>query len=95
MESRSKDFSSNINNFVDCVENFKLQDIKEQIKEEESVVDLSAIEYYTANNVKQEIKGEVNELDEEQVVKDSNLASDYFVDYNKYVQVQMNLTKQK
>ena len=52
MECRSNDSSSNINNFVDCVENFKLQDIKEEIKEEESVVDQSTIENYTANNVK-------------------------------------------
>ena len=95
MEDRSNDSSSNINIFVDCGENFKLQDIKEEIKKEESVVDQSFIDYNTIfiGNIKQQIKEEVNELDEEQVVKDSSLASDHFVDYNKYVQVQMNLTK--
>ena len=69
MEGRSKDSSLNINNFVDSVENFKLKDIKDEIKEEESVVVPSHIEYYTANNVKQEIKEEVKERDEEQVAR--------------------------
>ena len=67
---------------------------KEEIKEEERVVDQSAIQNYTANNVNQEIKEEVKELDEEQVVKESNLATDHFVHYNEYVQVEMYLTKQ-
>ena len=93
MEGRSKDFSSNINNFVDCGEDIKLKNIMEELKEEKSVVEPTPIDYYTVNNVKQKIKEEINESDEEQVVKDSNLASDHFVDYDKYVQVQMNLTK--
>ena len=88
-----RDFSFNINNFVDCGEDIKLKNIKEELKEEKSVVDPTPIDYYTVSNVLQVIKEEVNEVDEEQVVKDSNLASDYFVNYNKYVQIQMNLTK--
>ena len=93
IEGRSKDFSSNINNFVNCDEDVNLKNIKEELKEENNVVDPTPFDHYTVGNVKQEIKKQVNELNEELVGEDSNLASDHFVDCNKYVKVQMNLTK--
>ena len=65
MECRSKDLSSNINNFVDWGEDVKLKDIKEEIKEEESIIDSSFIDYKTVGNIKQEYKEEVNESYEE------------------------------
>ena len=88
MEIERNNSSSNVNNFLDCGENIKVETLKEEINEEESVVDLSNMDYYTVNNVKQEIKEEVNESDEEQ---GSNLDHDNLVDCSQYVQVQMNL----
>ena len=62
MEGRMKDFSSNISKFVDCGEDVKLKNIKEEIKEDESNIDPSFIDYNTVGNIKQEIKEEVNEF---------------------------------
>ena len=88
--SRNKDSSFNINNFVDCSEAIKVEDIKEEIKEEEYVVDPSpSVDYYTVNNVKEEL----NESDEKQGVVYYNLDTYNIVDCSEYVQVQMNLTK--
>ena len=60
MESRSKDSSYNTNNFVDCDKYIKEEDIKVELKEEESVIDASPIDYYSVSYVNQEIKEEVN-----------------------------------
>ena len=93
-KSRNKDSSSNINNFVVCSETIKVEDIREEIKEEEYVVDpYPSVDYYTINNVKEEIKEELNESDEKQGVVYSNLDTYNIVDCSEYVQVQMNLTK--
>jgi hypothetical protein len=75
--------------FVDYVASIK----EEDIKEEESDDDPSSISYSTDCFIKQEIKEEVKELDEEQSVDDSNLDTHNFVDCSEYVQVQMNLPK--
>ena len=94
MEIRNENSSSNVNIFVDCSETIKVEDIKKEIKEEESDVKLSSsVDYYTENNVKEEIKEEVNESDEGQGVEDSNLDTDNLVDCSEYVSVQMNLPK--
>ena len=89
IESRNKDSFYNIKNFVDCDKSIKEENIKEEIKEEESVVDLSPIDYYTLSKVKEEIKEEVNESDEDQGVYDSNHDTDNLIDCSEYVQVQM------
>ena len=93
IKSRNKDSFYDINNFIDYDESIKEENIKDEIKEEESVVDPSPIDYYTFSNVKEEIKEEVNESDEEQGVDDSKLDTDKLVVCSEYVQVQMNLTK--
>ena len=49
--------------------------------------------YYNESVVKEEIKEEVKDLDEEQGFDDSNLDTDNLVYCSQYVQVQMNLTK--
>ena len=48
--------------------------------------------YYTESVVKEEIKQEVIESDEEQGVEDFNLDDDNPVDCSQYVQVQINST---
>ena len=48
--------------------------------------------YSTEIVVKQEIKEEVKDSDEEQGIEDSNVDTDNLVDGSKYVQVQMNLS---
>ena len=72
---------------MDCSESIIEEDIKEEIKEEESVDDPSSINYSTETYIKQEIK---EEMDLEQGVEDSNLDTDNLVDCSEYVQVQMN-----
>ena len=47
--------------FIDCGESIKLEEIKEEIKEEESVHDPSFQIYSTENYIKQEIKQELDE----------------------------------
>ena len=90
IKSRNKDSFYKINNFIDLYgESIKEENIQEEIKEEESVVDPS-IDYYTLSNVKEEIKEAVNESDEVQDDKNSNLDTDHFIDCSEYVKVQMN-----
>ena len=79
--------------FVDCGESIKEEDIKEEIKEEESVDGPSSMSYSTEIVLKQEIKEEVKDSDEEQGVEDSNVDTGNLVNCSEYVQVQMNLTK--
>ena len=88
VKSRNNDSSYYKNNFVDCDESIKEEDIKVEIKEEESVIDTFPIDYYTVSDINQEIKEEVKESDKEQSVEDSN-----FVDCSEYVQVEMNQSK--
>ena len=52
-----------------------------------------SVDYYTVNNVKEEIKEELNESDEKQCVVYPNFDTYNIVDCSEYVQVQMNLTK--
>ena len=49
--------------------------------------DPSSIRYSTESGVKQEIKEEVKDLDEEQGFDDSTLDTDNLVDCSEYVQV--------
>jgi hypothetical protein len=74
--------------FVDCGESIKEEDKTEKIKE--NVDDPSSINYSTETYIKQEIKEEVTDSDEEQGFDDSNLDTDNLVDCSEYVQVQMN-----
>ena len=74
--------------FVDCGESIKEEDKTEKIKE--NVYDPSFISYSTETYIKQEIKEEVTDSDEEQGFDDSNLDTDNLVDCSEYVQVQMN-----
>jgi uncharacterized Zn-finger protein len=86
---RMKNKNTNIpltqSSFIDCGESVKLEIIKEEIKEEETVDNPSSLIYSTENYIKQEIK---QELGEGQGVEHSNL-----VDCSEYVQVEMNLPK--
>ena len=82
------DITSKQSRFLDCSESIK-QDIKEKIKDEESVTS----DYFTESIVEHEIKDEVK--DEGQVLEDFNLDTDNLVDCSQYVQVQMNLPKKK
>ena len=79
--------------FVDWDECFKVEDIKEELKEEESVDDSLFMRFSTEIVAKQEIKEEVKDLDEEQGGEDSNVDTGNLVNCSEYVQVQMNLTK--
>ena len=58
------DISCTQDNYVDCGKVIKVEDIKEEIKEEEFIEDALPIDYYTESGVKQEVKEEVKELDE-------------------------------
>ena len=66
---------------------------KGEIKEEEIDDAYSSINYNTGSIIKQEIKEEVKEMDEEQGTGDYNLDADHNVDCSEYVQVQMSLSK--
>ena len=58
IESRSKDSSSYINNYVDCGESIKAEDIKEEINDEESVedpLDIQHIEEFDKFNLNSSI----------------------------------------
>ena len=83
-EVESVDDSFTINQEIE--NSYVCRDIKEEIKEEESVDDP------TESYIKLEIKEEAKEMDEGQGVEDSNLYADSLVDCSEYVQVQMNLT---
>ena len=93
MKSRNTDIPLTQSSFVDCGESIKEEDIKEEIKEEESVDDHASISYSTETYIKEEIKEEGKEVDEGQGVDDSNLDTYNLVDCSEYVQVQSNLTK--
>ena len=84
MKCKNTDIPITQSSFVDCGESIKEEDIKEEIKEEESVDGPSSISYSTETDINEEIKEEV---DEEQGVDDSNLDSDNLVDCSEYVQV--------
>jgi uncharacterized Zn-finger protein len=90
MKSKKTNIPITQSSFVDCGEFIKEEDIKEEIKDEENVDDLSSISLYTESYIKEEIKEEV---DEGQGVKDSNQDNDNLVDCSEYIQVQMNLPK--
>ena len=64
IKSKNTNLPYTQSSFVDCGKSIKIDDIKEEIKEEESVDDLSSISCSTESYIKEEIKEEVRELDE-------------------------------
>jgi hypothetical protein len=61
-KGENKDSSSIVNNYVECVESIKIEDIKEEMNEEESVDDPLTIHQKTENsNICEDIKEEVKE----------------------------------
>jgi uncharacterized Zn-finger protein len=76
--------------FVDFGENIKLDDIKKEIKEEDIVGDPFSLSYCT---VKQEIKEEIQDCNEDQGVQDSIGTDQHLVDCSQYVKIEMNLTE--
>ena len=67
-------------------ETIKKEDIKEEVKEEDSVDDPSSMSYSCETYTNQEIKEEFRELNGEQSVEDSNLDTDNLVGCSEYVQ---------
>ena len=62
MKSKNKDFPLTQSSFVDCGETIKEEDIKEEIKEEESVEDPLTIHQVIENgNICEDFKKEINE----------------------------------
>jgi uncharacterized Zn-finger protein len=83
IKSKNTNLSITQSSFVDCDETIKEEDIKEEVKEEESVDDPSSMSYSTETYTKQEIKEEVDE---------GVNGTDNIGDGSEYVQVQMNLS---
>ena len=60
-KGENKDSSSIVNNYVECVESIKIEDIKEEMNEEESVDDPLSIQGQTNSDVSENIVTEVKE----------------------------------
>ena len=90
-EMQNTDLSSKQSSLLECGATIKLEDVKGEIKEEESFTDNAPfpIILITESIVKQEIK---EESYERLGFEDSNLDTDHLLDCSDYVQVQMNLT---
>jgi hypothetical protein len=93
-EMQNTDLSSKQSSLLECGASIKLEDVKEEIKEEESFTDNAPfpIILITESIVKQEINEELKESYERLGFDDSNLDTDHLLDCSDYVQVQMNLT---
>ena len=63
MKSKNIDISPTQSNFIDCGETVKVEDIKEEINEEESVDDPLSIQEQTNSDVSENIVTEVKEDD--------------------------------